>query len=226
MRFIGRRGPVAAAFARAGQPAGSTPWREASWCAIDLELTGLDPRQDEIIAIGAVPIEDGRVVLAKSLYTLVRSTRPSAHGAVLVHKLRVADLIHAPAPDEAIDALICTLTGHVPVFHTAAVERAFLGRALAAQRLRVPAAADTEVLGRWWLRERDGVAPVGLALPRLARVLGQQAETPHHALGDALTTAAAFIALATHLDARERQTVSSLVKARNRLERSGPFGTL
>ncbi len=226
MRLIGRRPPVAAAFKRAGQPAGSTPWREASWCAVDLELTGLDPRQDEIIAIGAVPIEEGRVVLGESLYTLVRSTRQSAHGAVLVHKLRVADLIHAPPADEAIEALIGTLTGRVPVFHTAAVERAFLGRAFSPLRLRVPPAADTEVLGRWWLRERDGVAPAGLALARLSTMLGQQAEIPHHALGDALTTAGAFLALATHLSAGEPQTVSSLVKAPNQLVRSRLLGSL
>jgi DNA polymerase-3 subunit epsilon len=199
---------------------------DASWCAVDLELTGLDARRDEIIAIGAVPIEEGRVVLGKCLYTLVRSSRPSAHGAVLVHKLRVADLINAPPLDDAIEQLIGALTGRVPVFHTAAVERAFLRRVLSPQRVRMPAAADTEVLGRCWLHERDGAAPAGIALARLATVLGQQAETPHHALGDALTTAGAFIALATHLDAREPQTVSSLVKAHERFAGLGRFGTL
>jgi DNA polymerase III subunit epsilon len=226
MRLLRRRSAVAANFRRVGRPAGSIPWREADWCAVDLELTGLDPRRDEIIAIGAAPVEQGRVVLGKSFYTLVRSTRPSAHGAVLVHKLRVADLISAPPPEEAIERLIAALTGRVPVFHTAVVEQAFLGRAFSRHRVRLPAAADTEVLGRWWLRERDGVAPAGLALARLSRVLGQQAEPPHHALGDALTTAGAFIALATHLDAREPQSIGSLVSARDRLDRPGPFGTV
>ena len=202
------------------------PWREANWCAVDLELTGLDARRDEIIAIGAAPIEQGRVVLGQSFYTLVRSSRPSAHGAVLVHKLRVADLISAPPPEEAIELLIGALTGRVPVFHTAAVERAFLGRAFSRHRARLPAAADTELLGRRWLGERDGAAPPRIALTSLSRSLGQQAETPHHALGDALSTAAAFIALATHLDAREPQTVGSLVNAADRFVRPGSFGII
>jgi DNA polymerase-3 subunit epsilon len=47
----------------------------------------------------------------------------------------------------------------------------------------------------------------------LARTLGQPAETPHHALGDALTTAKVFIALASLLDTVEPQTVGSLVAA-------------
>ena len=68
-----------------------------------------------------------------------------------------------------------------------------------------------------WLRERDGVAPARLSLARLARVLGQPAETPHHALGDALTTGKAFIALAGHLDALEPQTVGCLQRAEERL---------
>jgi DNA polymerase-3 subunit epsilon len=217
MRLLGRRVASAATFKQAGQPPGSTPWRDAKWCAVDLELTGLDPRRDEIIAIGAVPIEAGRVILGESLYTLVRSSRRSEHGAVLVHKLRVADLSDAPGVDEAIELLLGALTGRVPVFHTAAVERAFLGRVFSSYRVRLSAAADTEALGRLWLRDRDGVAPAGIPLSRLSRMLGQQAETPHHALGDAVTTAQGFIALASHLDAREPQTVNSLVHAADRL---------
>ena len=60
---------------------------------------------------------------------------------------------------------------------------------------------------------RDGSAPEGISLSGLARVLGQPAETPHHALGDALTTAQAFIALASKLDTVAPQTVGSLMSA-------------
>jgi DNA polymerase-3 subunit epsilon len=189
-----------------------TPWRQAQWCAIDLELTGLQ-RSDEIIAIGAVPIRDGAVILGEALYTLVRPERPPKYASVLVHKLRSADLREAPPLDEAINQLLQTLKGRVPVFHTAMVERAFLGKELRRRHLRLPEDVDTEALGKLWLRRRDGTAPGGLPLARLAAVLGQPGEDPHHALGDALTTAKAFIALASHLDARSPQTVGSLRNA-------------
>jgi DNA polymerase III subunit epsilon len=226
MRLLSPRRGAAAVFKSVDRPAGSTPWRQAQWCAVDLELTGLDPRRNDIIAVGAVPIEDGRVVLGEAVYTLVRTSRRSEHGAVLVHKLRVADLADAPPLEDVIELVLGTLAGRVPVFHTAAVERSFLAPPLARRRVRLPAAADTEVLGRLWLRERDGVAPAGLALATLSRLLGLQAEPPHHALGDALTTAQVFLALATHLDALEPQTVGSLVRARDRLAgaiRIGPW---
>ena len=50
-----------------------------------------------------------------------------------------------------------------------------------------------------------------MTLERLAVELGQLVEPPHHALGDALTTAKAFIALAALLSMPERQTVGSLL---------------
>jgi DNA polymerase-3 subunit epsilon len=220
----GPREGAAAEFARTRAPARETPWRAARWCAIDLELTGLDPRSNDIIAIGAVPIEEGRVVLGESAYTLVRSSRRSEHAAVLVHKLRLLDVADAPVLDEALELLFSVLAGRVPVFHTAAVERNFLRPLFSRRRVRLPDAADTEVLGRRWLQGRDEEIRGWLSLARLAELLGQPSEPPHHALGDALTTAKAFIALASHLDAAAPQTVGTLVSAGSRLggTRFGP----
>jgi DNA polymerase-3 subunit epsilon len=214
---------AAGVFRRSSPAPGSTRWREADWLAIDLELTGLNPRRHEIIAIGAVPIRAGCVVLGGAFYTLVRPGRPSEHDAVLIHKLRTEDLADAPSIDVALAELLSRMAGSIPVFHTAAVERAFLGRELRRLWLRMTPAADTEALGRIWLRER-GEQVGGLQLAGLARRLGQQAATPHHALGDALTTATTFIALAAHLDRTRPQTVATLVRAADLLTGARRFG--
>jgi DNA polymerase-3 subunit epsilon len=225
MKLRAPRSEAAAAFAEARRPDSKTPWREARWCAIDLELTGLDPSNDEIIAIGAVPIEDGRLVLGESRYTLVRTSRRSEHNAVLMHKLRVVDLADAPPLEQAFELLLEMLSGRVPVFHTAAVERTFLGPLFSELRVRLPAAVDTEILGRLFLQQRDGTAPPRLSLATLLRVLGQSGEAPHHALADALCTAQAFIALASRLSAGEPQTVGSLLHADSWLASARRFGT-
>jgi len=225
---VRRRSPrqgAAAVFHTAGRPSGSLPWREARWCAVDLELTGLDPRRDHIVALGAIPVEEGRISLAGARYTLVRPSHPPKHDAVLVHKLRLADLVDAPTVHHAVDILLEMLAGCVPVFHTAAIERAFLTPVLARRRVRLPPSADTEVLGRVWLRERGSEVPAGLALATLSNRLGLPVEPPHHALGDAVTTAQAFIGLASHLDRSSPQTVASLIHASQRLgtaRRMGP----
>lgn len=225
MRLFTRPEGVAAEFARTRMPARGTPWREARWCALDLELTGLDPRSNDIIAIGAVPIEDGRVLLAGSMYTLVRSAKRSETGAVLVHKLRRADVADAPSIDDAIELTLQVLGGRIPVFHTAAVERSFLRPRFSALGLRLPDAADTEVLGRLWMRERGQQPPTWLPLSGLAGLFGLPVEPPHHALGDALTTAKTFIALASHLEAIEPRTVGRLLRAGAELGALRRFGS-
>jgi hypothetical protein len=81
-------------------------------------------------------------------------------------------------------------------------------------RLRGPI-LDTRDLGELLALER-GVPSAAASLSELARSLGLPVRRPHHALGDALTTAQVFIALATHLDEFAPQTVRSLAVARKR----------
>jgi DNA polymerase III subunit epsilon len=213
------RSDVSAAYARASLPGRRTRWRDANWCAVDLELTGLDPQHDEIVSFGAIPIRAGRVQLHGAVSGLVRPRREISETSIRVHGIRAADLASAPLLREAIGPLLRAITGCVLVVHTAAVERAFLGRALREQgvRLRGPI-ADTEVLGRVWLHPGESRLRDRLPLGDLAAALGLPAERPHEALGDALTTAQAFIALATHLDALGPETVGSLARAKPRLE--------
>ena len=53
--------------------------------------------------------------------------------------------------------------------------------------------------------------PAQLGLTELASRLGLPAHRPHHALGDALTTAQVFLALATHLEHRGRLSVKTIM---------------
>jgi DNA polymerase-3 subunit epsilon len=214
------QGEAAASYRSAKLPGRRTPWREAGWCALDFELTGLDPREDEIISFGVIPIDAGRLQLRGAVSGLVRPAGESSESSIRVHGIRAADLARAPRLADAIGPLLRTITGRGLVAHTAAVERVFLGRALREHglRLRGPV-VDTEVLGCLWLHERDGGLRGRIALGDLASALRLPAERPHDALGDALTTAQVFIALATHLDALHPETVGSLAHAGRRLDR-------
>ncbi len=213
------RGAGALAYKSARLSAGRTPWRQARYCAVDLELSGLDARRHEIISFGAVPIEDGRVQLAGAVHGRVRPLRPLSEPSIRVHGLRVADLADAPPLDVAIDPLLAVLAGRIPVVHVAAIERGFLRPALRRQGLRMRSPMiDTSVLGLVWLHERDGNGPRRVALGELTAALGLPSHHPHEAIGDALTTAQVFVALATHLDARQPETVRRLTTAGRRLQ--------
>lgn len=212
------RGVGARAYAAARPPTSRTPWRAARYCVVDLELSGLDPGQGEIISFGALPIDDGRVRLAGACAGLVRPTRPLAASSIRVHGIRAADLEHATPAPEALDPLLGAMAGRVLVAHHARVEREFLGVVLRSQGLRLRGPVlDTEVLARVWLAERDGALPSRLDLRGLARACGLPVHSPHTAIGDALTTAQLFVVAASQLDAREAETVGRLARAHARL---------
>jgi len=195
-----------------------TAWREADWCALDLELTGLDPSEDEIISFGAIPIQAGRVRLRGAVSGLVRPAREISEASIRVHGIRAADLARAPSLPDIVGPILQAMTGRILVVHTAAVERAFLRRALREERVRLRGPiVDTEMLGRLWLHGRDGGLRRRVALGEIATALGLPADRPHDALGDALTTAQVFVALATHLDAVRPETVGSLARAGRRV---------
>lgn len=208
---------VAAEYARTKTGTDRTPWRLAHFCVVDLELSGLDARTDEIISFAAVPVDFGRVVVGSSLYGLCRPTQPLPERSVLIHGIRTMDLADAAPLDEAIQPLITAMTGRILVAHVSWVERSFLSRAFARQGIRLhDPIIDTYELGRLLAFERNE-APSPRALDDLARSLRLPVHRQHHALGDALTTAQVFIALATQLERERTETVATLARARDRV---------
>ena len=216
-----RASPAAVAYARARLPARSTPWREAAFCVVDLETTGLDPRRDAIVAWSAVPVDGGRVVLGGAREGLARPAAAVPPASIRIHGLRDLDLAGAPSQAEAVDALLEAMAGRVLVAHAAWVERAFLGRALHGRG--DPAAGRGG--GHDGARARCGCVSAGATRRRGSRSgpwrpsSGLPVHGPHRATGDALTTAQAFIALAAHLErGGGGETIRSLAAAQDRLD--------
>jgi DNA polymerase III subunit epsilon len=205
-------------------PSDATAWQHASFSVVDLETTGLDPANDEIISFATVTVAGGRIRLDDARYELVRPNHMPDWDTIRIHGLREADLEEAEPLEEVLDALIEGLAGRVLVAHVAAVERSFLGAALSTvgEELRNPI-VDTAALDQKLRRlRRQPTAsgdPVGLS--EMVRALGLPVHRPHEADGDALTTAQAFIALATHLDEFELQTVGSLRRVEDESRRPG-----
>ena len=214
---------IASAYLAAPLPAASTAWREASFCVVDLELTGLDPSVHEIVSFAGIAVSGGRIRPRDSVYRIVRPRRMPDADTIRIHGFLESDLEGAPPLDRALDDLLEALTGRVLVAHAAGIEVGFLRPALEAQglELRNPV-VDTANLGRE-LRRLRAQPPLGSSgdgssrsdesspgLAPLARWLGLPVHRPHHAEGDAITTAQVFIALATHLERYGRVTVGSL----------------
>ncbi len=209
------RSPAARAYHEAAIPPAETPWREAGYAVVDLETTGLDPDEDEIISFAQLPIDAGRITVGAACTLTIRPGRMPGAETIRIHGLRPKDLTDAPELANVLDTMLAALTGRVLVAHAAWVERGFLTEALdqAGVRLRRPVIDTAALFRRWQGRSgEDDEAPVRLS--HAARELGLPVHRPHHADGDALTTAQLFLALATRLDSREAQTVGSLARSR------------
>ncbi len=195
--------PAARAYAEAPPPDRSAAWRELSYAVLDFETTGLRPAGDEIVSFATVPIDGGSVRVGGSRYRLVRPRRMPGAESIRIHGLRPADLEDAPPFEDVLDELLEALAGRVIVAHVAAVERGFLVAALSRHglELRNPI-VDTAALARELGR------PTGLS--DVARSFRLPVHRPHHADGDALTTAQVFLALASHLDGAGPLTLGAM----------------
>jgi DNA polymerase-3 subunit epsilon len=209
------------AYLNAAAPARNVLWRDALYTVLDIETSGLDARCDTILAIGAVDVEGGQIVLDRCWQTLVRPPAELALApeAIQIHQLLRADVDRAPPVDAVLPELLCRLQGRVLVVHVAAIDVAFLDRALQQfyrTRLRGPALDTARLATTLKHDERfltGAVAPpTTLALDTLAAQVGLPAFPAHNALNDALTTAQLFLALATRSEQHGAKTLRALLR--------------
>ncbi len=188
------------------------PWRTTEYVAIDIETTGLDPRTDSVVSYGVVPIREGRIVSRDTIYSLVDPGRSVPANSVRVHGLRTADLVGAPGTRECVEALRELFRDRILVAHAAWVEQQFLRRLFKQHGVRFDHPfIDTAELSR---RVLDIDTPPGesVSLEYAATVLRLPVHTPHHALGDAMTTAELMLLLSTRLDPDHNLTGRDLIR--------------
>lgn len=203
--------PGLASFYAAGTVAPDTPLQGAPLVALDLETTGLDPRQGAIVSIGLVPFCLRRIQVAGARYWVVRPRRSLDPESVLIHRITHEELKQAPRFSAVLPELLDALAGRLVVVHYRQIERPFLDqvcRRWMGEGLEFPL-VDTMVLEAWALKRSRGwperlAARFGFRRRRSLR-LGACREryhlpayTAHHAMTDAVATAELFQAQVAH----------------------------
>ena len=175
-------------------------WDEASWLALDLETTGLDPEKDYIVSMGWVAIEGGSIQLSTARHLLIDS-RNLVGDSAIIHHIRDVDLDEGVPLQEALRQLARALAGRFTLMHHRPFDDSFL-RATFREQFGmnwVQPGADTLTLEKKRLFKRDHLLPRGaLKLARCRRRYGLPDYLAHNALDDALATAELFIAWARH----------------------------
>lgn len=108
----------------------ATPLDALRLVVVDVETTGLDPRRDRLLAIGACAIEGGKLAAGAALEVLLKSEEASPRANILVHGIGPQEQARGQAAEPALLAFL-EFAGHAPLvaFH-AAFDQAVLGRAL------------------------------------------------------------------------------------------------
>ncbi len=183
-------------------------WRETVYWCVDLEVSGLDPRKGEILAVGMVPVRGGSIRYGELFYTLVRPETRMGWEGVEAHGLIPADLSAAPRWEEVLEEVDRRVREGVLVVHGAHLDLLFLREAYrrAGWVWPRPPVVDTVRLLqrldgrlRWLYGEME---ENGWELARARRLVGLPSYPRHHAGTDAVATAELFLALVHRLQVR------------------------
>ena len=92
-----------------------TPIDSVRFVVLDSETTGLNPRVDRIVTIGAVAVRDGEIVIGDSFSALLKVTQNTP--AVSVHGITRDQSRHGIEEPQALEALLEYLRDGVIVGH-------------------------------------------------------------------------------------------------------------
>ena len=179
------------------------PAPDNEWVALDCETTGLNPKTDDIIAIGAVRIRENRIMTSERLELLVRpEKRRLSADSVRVHRLREQDVAQGISADEAMMQLMHfigsrPLVGYYLEFDVAMINRVLfpmLGMGLPQLKIEVSALYYDYKYQQLPHLTRDS-GSIDLRFASLMRDLELPLWTAHDALNDAIMAALAFLKL-------------------------------
>ena len=76
------------------------------YISLDCETTGLNPRRDEILSIGAVLIRDNKILMRNTFNIFLKPTKDINAESIKIHHIRPIDLENGMDPEEAIYKLL------------------------------------------------------------------------------------------------------------------------
>lgn len=187
---------------------------------MDTELTGLSPRQDEIVSIGAIKIKNF-MITAESFYTLVAPKIDIPKTSTLIHRITQSQVAGAPRLRETLPKFLEFCGAALIVGHNIGMDMQFLNRAapnILGGRLKTPC-LDTMRLSQiydaeQWENYYDRYdTSVSYQLGDLSRKFGLPAFDQHNSLYDAMQTAYLFLFLVKKLHSGDIRTLKDLYLA-------------
>ena len=170
---------------------------EDEYVAFDTETTGLNPKVDDILSIGAIKTKNNEILLKERFYVIVKPEREIEEETIKIHGLRKKDLESGVPIEEAIDKFVHfigsrPLVGYYLEFDVAMINKYFKkmsGITLPNKHIEVSAL---------YYDQKIGLIPQGfvdLRFDSIIKDLDLPSFGKHDALNDAIMTALIFLKL-------------------------------
>jgi DNA polymerase-3 subunit epsilon len=187
---------------------GETPLQELVYVVFDTETTGLDPLKDEVVQLGAVRVVNGQIVVGEVFETLVNPQMPVPQQSTNVHGIDQAMVANAPAFGDVCGRFHEFSRNAVFVAHNAAFDMAFLHKQTPKSGVHFDQPVLDTVLLSAAVFGGSAVHTLDAICARLDIVI--RADQRHTAMGDAVATAQALIAMIRILKGRGIETFGEL----------------
>lgn len=194
----------------------SQDWRQAKLLAIDLELTGLNPKQDEIVSIGWQIIQRQQLAIGQSGYSICKASADSPHNLAqspCIHGITESQLQTGRDTQQLLRKIAPLARNHILAFHNADMDMAFLLRYLRSFQLydQPIVTLDTLKLQRYLLEKNSHVIKGNSATLAANRHYFKLPDAnAHHALDDAFATAELLLAQLHRLSAGQAMAIKDL----------------
>ncbi|QKF81197.1 3'-5' exonuclease [Halarcobacter ebronensis] len=167
------------------------------YVCLDCETTGLNPKKDEILSIGAVIIKKNKILMRDTLNIFVKPSKGINSASIKIHQIRPVDLENASEPKEAIFKLL-EFIGNRPIigyyikFDIAIISKytkEYIGISLPNHQIEVSSMYFKTI------KRRSEYEFVDLKFDTIMKELDIPELGKHDALNDALMTSMIFLKL-------------------------------
>jgi len=190
-----------------------TPSAKVRFVVLDTETTGLDPRRDKIISIGALAVIDGEMCLDDSFEVLLKVSYNNT--SVTVHGITHDEAVDGMDEPEALLLFLDYLRDGVIVGHHIGHDIEVLNVACEKQFDLTLKNRSLDTMDLTLHLDDDGAFPnrpkdAGFSLDALCELFGVAPHDRHTAGGDAFLTALVFLRLLRAAKAVGRNTLGAI----------------
>ena len=195
----------------------ATHIEDLEFWVIDGEMSGLNPKRDELLSLAAIPMSSKNIDVSKCEYWLIQPSEKRVQcDSIQVHGLTPKVSSFGRSAKDVIADIRHQLEGQLLVGHMIQLDMSFLNQLfthLGEEPIQIRATIDTAKLWQWAMRRREphwDQAQGAQRLEQIAKDWSLPQWPAHHAVGDALTCGALFLKLLEEFQKAGYETLKEL----------------